>query len=55
MSEKHMKLAATMPKESLVSFGVIFGKFTKTKKQFYLHITALEFLAPYAQVSLTFL
>ncbi|XP_018025735.1 60S ribosome subunit biogenesis protein NIP7 homolog [Hyalella azteca] len=49
VSEKHMKLAATMPKDMLVSFGVIFGKFTKTKKLFFLHITALDYLAPYAQ------
>lgn len=34
-----------------MSFGTCIGKFTKTQK-FRLHITALEFLAPYAKVSL---
>ena len=31
----------------MVCLGTCFGKFTKTKK-FRLHITALDFLAPYA-------
>lgn len=48
-----MKLAGTMPQKGLVSFGTCFGKITKTKK-FRLHITCLEFLAPYAKVGVTF-
>ena len=48
VSEKIMKLAASIQKDNLVSFGTCFGKFTKTKK-FRLHITALDFLAPYCQ------
>ena len=49
VSEKIMKLAASIPKDDLVTFGTIFGKFTKTEK-FILHITALGFLAPLAKV-----
>ena len=37
-----------MARENLVCLGTCFGKFTKTKK-FRLHITALDFLAPYSQ------
>lgn len=33
-----------------MSVGTCFGKFTKTNK-FRLHITALDFLAPYAKVT----
>merc|ERR1711931_500092 len=40
--------AANVARENLVSLGTCFGKFTKTRK-FRLHITALDFLAPYAQ------
>ena len=40
--------AANVARENLVSLGTCFGKFTKTRK-FRLHITALAFLAPYAQ------
>lgn len=47
-SEEIMKLAGTLPRDSVVSFGTCFGKFTKTKK-FRLHITCLDFLAPYAK------
>jgi len=46
VSEMLMKQAGMIPKEQLISLGTCFGKFTKTKK-FRLHITALEFLAPY--------
>merc|ERR1711909_104756 len=35
-------------RENLISLGTCFGKFTKSRK-FRLHITALDFLAPYAQ------
>lgn len=50
-SERIIKLAATIGRDQLMSFGTCIGKFTKTQK-FRLHITALEFLAPYAKVSL---
>ena len=39
--------ACHVGREHLVSLGTCFGKFTKSKK-FRLHITALDFLAPYA-------
>ena len=48
-SEKLLKVAASVPRESLVSLGTCFGKFTKTQK-FRLSVTALDFLAPYAKV-----
>jgi ribosome biogenesis protein Nip4 len=38
-----------VPPDKLVTVGTCFGKFTKTGK-FILHITALTYLAPYAQV-----
>ena len=47
----HLELslqASNVARENLVSLGTCFGKFTKTRK-FRLHITALDFLAPYAQ------
>lgn len=48
MAEKNLKLAVTLPPNNLICVGTCFGKFTKTNK-FRLHITALEYLAPYAQ------
>lgn len=48
-SEKILKLAANISGDKLVSLGTCFGKFTKTHK-FRLHITALDYLAPYAKV-----
>ncbi|KAG7237857.1 hypothetical protein INR49_031751 [Caranx melampygus] len=48
MSEKILKLATNISRDKLVSVGTCFGKFTKTNK-FRLHITALDFLAPYAK------
>ncbi|KAM9191929.1 60S ribosome subunit biogenesis protein NIP7 homolog isoform 2-T2 [Dugong dugon] len=48
VSEKILKLAANISGEKLVSLGTCFGKFTKTHK-FRLHITALDYLAPYAK------
>lgn len=47
-SEELMKRAANVGREQLVSLGTCFGKFTKTQK-FRLHITALDYLAPYAK------
>nr|KAF6286124.1 nucleolar pre-rRNA processing protein NIP7 [Myotis myotis] len=49
VSEKILKLAANIAGDKLVSLGTCFGKFTKTHK-FRLHITALDYLAPYAKV-----
>ncbi|XP_017528889.2 60S ribosome subunit biogenesis protein NIP7 homolog isoform X1 [Manis javanica] len=48
VSEKILKLAANVSGDKLVSLGTCFGKFTKTHK-FRLHITALDYLAPYAK------
>ncbi|XP_014670993.1 PREDICTED: 60S ribosome subunit biogenesis protein NIP7 homolog isoform X2 [Priapulus caudatus] len=48
VSEALMKRAANISHDNLVSFGTCFGKFTKTKK-FRLHVTALDYLAPYAK------
>nr|ACO10802.1 60S ribosome subunit biogenesis protein NIP7 homolog [Caligus rogercresseyi]ACO10923.1 60S ribosome subunit biogenesis protein NIP7 homolog [Caligus rogercresseyi] len=47
VSENIMKRAANLGRSELISLGTCFGKFTKTGK-FRLHITALDFLAPYA-------
>uniref|UniRef100_A0A0N5ASK3 60S ribosome subunit biogenesis protein NIP7 homolog n=1 Tax=Syphacia muris TaxID=451379 RepID=A0A0N5ASK3_9BILA len=47
-TEELMKQAACIGREPLLSFGTCLGKFTKTKK-FYLHITALDYIAPYAK------
>uniref|UniRef100_A0A2K6QDN1 60S ribosome subunit biogenesis protein NIP7 pre-PUA domain-containing protein n=1 Tax=Rhinopithecus roxellana TaxID=61622 RepID=A0A2K6QDN1_RHIRO len=48
VSEKIMKLAANISGDKLVSLGSCFGKVTKTHK-FWLHVTALDYLAPYAK------
>uniref|UniRef100_A0A3B1IYG8 NIP7 nucleolar pre-rRNA processing protein n=1 Tax=Astyanax mexicanus TaxID=7994 RepID=A0A3B1IYG8_ASTMX len=48
ISEKMLKMATNISRDKLVSVGTCFGKFTKTQK-FRLHITALDFLAPYAK------
>ncbi|NXG16039.1 NIP7 protein, partial [Grallaria varia] len=48
LSEKLLKLAASVPRDSLVAPGTCFGKFTKSQK-FRLSVTALDFLAPYAK------
>ncbi|KAG8562941.1 hypothetical protein GDO81_015872, partial [Engystomops pustulosus] len=48
VSEKILKLATNIARDKLVSLGICFGKFTKTQK-FRLHITALDYLAPYAK------
>ena len=49
-SEAIIKHASNFPRKELLSFGTCFGRFTKTRK-FRLHITALDFIAPYAKVS----
>ncbi|XP_075210082.1 60S ribosome subunit biogenesis protein NIP7 homolog isoform X1 [Lycorma delicatula] len=48
VSEKNLKLGETIAPDHFVSIGTCFGKFTKTGR-FMLHITALNYLAPYAQ------
>jgi 60S ribosome subunit biogenesis protein NIP7 len=48
MSEKMLKLAENLNPDNLISVGTCFGKFTKSNK-FLLQITALTYLAPYAQ------
>uniref|UniRef100_A0AC35EVI4 60S ribosome subunit biogenesis protein NIP7 homolog n=1 Tax=Panagrolaimus sp. PS1159 TaxID=55785 RepID=A0AC35EVI4_9BILA len=47
-NEELMKQAATISRKELISFGTCLGKFTKAQK-FFLHITALDYLAPYAK------
>ncbi|KAG7188360.1 hypothetical protein KM043_008015 [Ampulex compressa] len=48
ISEKILSLANVVGPNELTSLGTCFGKFTKSGK-FRLHITALHYLAPYAQ------
>ena len=48
-----MRKATNIARENLISMGTCIGKFTKTKR-FRLHVTALDFMAPYAKVSLCF-
>ncbi|KAF8770334.1 60S ribosome subunit biogenesis protein NIP7 homolog [Argiope bruennichi] len=48
ISETNMKLACNIPRKDLLSFGTCFGKFSKNEK-FKLHITALDYIAPYAK------
>ncbi|CAG8556043.1 7211_t:CDS:2 [Paraglomus occultum] len=43
-----MRRATSVGRDRLISLGVCFGKFTKTRK-FKLHITALDYLAQYAK------
>ncbi|KAI6178636.1 60S ribosome subunit biogenesis protein NIP7-like protein [Aphelenchoides besseyi] len=47
-SERLMRIAAVVDRKHLMSFGTCLGKFTKSGK-FFLHITALDYLAPYAK------
>ncbi|KAF4524751.1 hypothetical protein B566_EDAN013820 [Ephemera danica] len=48
MSQTLLHLASTANQDQLISCGTCFGKFTKSGK-FRLGITALDYLAPYAQ------
>ena len=50
-NEELMKQAACISRKELFSFGTCIGKFTKSQK-FFLLITALDYLAPYAKVSI---
>lgn len=47
-----VRVAEHCARDHLGSFGVCFGKFTKTGK-FTLHVTALDHLAQYAKVNIT--
>ena len=47
-----MRKATNIARENLMSVGTCIGKFTKTRR-FRLHITALDFMAPYAKVMVT--
>ncbi|XP_031621535.1 60S ribosome subunit biogenesis protein NIP7 homolog [Contarinia nasturtii] len=48
VSEKILKLAENVGRDRLISLGCCMGKFSKTNK-FKFNITALTYLAPYAQ------
>jgi 60S ribosome subunit biogenesis protein NIP7 len=48
-SETLLKAAGSYPREEVMSFGVSFGKFTKSRK-FLLKVTCLEYLAEHAIV-----
>uniref|UniRef100_H2ZDC5 60S ribosome subunit biogenesis protein NIP7 homolog n=1 Tax=Ciona savignyi TaxID=51511 RepID=H2ZDC5_CIOSA len=48
VAEDIMLKATNVCRENLICLGVCFGKFTKTRK-FRLHVTALDYLAPYAK------
>uniref|UniRef100_A0A8D2CV23 Nucleolar pre-rRNA processing protein NIP7 n=1 Tax=Sciurus vulgaris TaxID=55149 RepID=A0A8D2CV23_SCIVU len=52
VSENILKLGANISGDKLVLLGTCFGKFTKIHK-FHLHITALDYLAPYAKYKST--
>lgn len=51
LSESLVKVATCADKDLLISAGVCFGKFTKTKK-FRLHVTCLDYLAQFAKYKL---
>ena len=47
-----MRKATNIARENLMRVGTCIGEFTKTRR-FRLHITALDFMAPYAKVMVT--
>lgn len=47
-SDAIIKLAANIDRDHLMSYGTCMGKFTKSKK-FRLHVTSLNYLAPYSK------
>ncbi|XP_015765122.1 PREDICTED: 60S ribosome subunit biogenesis protein NIP7 homolog isoform X1 [Acropora digitifera] len=51
ISEEIMRKATNIGRDNLISVGTCIGKFTKTRR-FRLHITALDFMAPYAKYKL---
>ena len=48
ISEARMRLATNIARESLLSIGTCFGKFTKNGK-FRLHVSCLDYIAQYAK------
>lgn len=48
MEESVLRRAESIPKKSILSLGVCFGKFTKTGK-FRLHVTCVDTIAPYSK------
>ena len=52
-SEALMRRATNVARKNLVSLGTCIGKFTKSGK-FHLQITALDIIAPYAKVGVSF-
>lgn len=51
-SERLMRQATSVSRDTLLSLGTCFGKFTKSGR-FRLHITALDYISQYAKVRLT--
>lgn len=51
VSEKVLNMGSMMNPDYIISIGTCFGKFTKSGK-FRIHITSLDYLAPYAQVKI---
>ena len=52
-SEAVMRRATNVARKNLISLGTCIGKFTKSGK-FHLQITALDIIAPYAKVGMSF-
>lgn len=48
LNENQLKFSSNIGRDNLLSIGVCFGKFTKSKK-FYLSITCLDYLSLYCQ------
>ena len=48
-----MRRATNVARKNLISLGTCIGKFTKSGK-FHLQITALDIIAPYAKVDMSF-
>ena len=52
-SEALMRRATNVARKNLISLGTCIGKYTKSGK-FHLQITALDIIAPYAKVGMSF-
>ena len=50
VSESVMKASNSISRDAILSFGTCLGKFSKSGK-FRLHVTSLDYLSQYAQVS----
>jgi|EP01040_Poterioochromonas_malhamensis_P000917 60S ribosome subunit biogenesis protein NIP7 len=48
ISEKQLKLSSNVQRDSLLSIGTCFGKFTKSHHKFHLNITCLDYLSQYS-------